>query len=355
MNLKASEIFESFHAQGIIDDMHGPDTDITRFDPVENCTSSSLVFIDNAEFIDKVIAAKPAAIVTMAKLVESLSPLTTTAILSSRNVRLAQALIRQAYDDHDHRAIEWPSIHPAANIHESATIGEDVIIGAGVVIGRDVTIGRGSIIKANCVLEHDVVIGEDCILHPNVVVASGCEIGNRVTLKSGCVIGMEGFGFAQDEKGKSYRIPQTGRVVIEDDVLMGSQCNVDRATWGETRIRAGSKFDALCHIAHNADIGEDCIMVAQTGVAGSSTLGKRVVVSGQCAITDHVTITDDVTLVQRAGVINNIEAPGVYAGTPIQPVKDYFRNSAVAHKLVDLRKQVRQLEKQLAELNKEKE
>ena len=164
---------------------------------------------------------------------------------------------------------------------------------------------------------------------------------------------MEGFGFAQDATGRSHRIPQTGRVVIEDDVLMGSQCNVDRATWGETRIRAGSKFDALCHIAHNAEIGEDCIIVAQTGVAGSSTLGKRVVVSGQCAITDHVTITDDVTLVQRAGVINNIEKPGVYAGTPIQPVKDYFRNAAVAHNLVELRKQVRQLEKQLANMTKE--
>jgi UDP-3-O-[3-hydroxymyristoyl] glucosamine N-acyltransferase len=134
---------------------------------------------------------------------------------------------------------------------------------------------------------------------------------------------------------------------------MGSQCNVDRATWGETRIRAGSKFDALCHIAHNAEIGEDCIIVAQTGVAGSSTLGKRVIVSGQSAITDHVSITDDVTLVQRAGVINDIDRPGVYAGTPVQPVKDYFKNSAVAHKLVELRKQVRQLEKQVADLIKE--
>ena len=95
------------------------------------------------------------------------------------------------------------------------------------------------------------------------------ELGNRVILKSGCVIGMEGFGFAQDDKGRSHRIPQTGRVVIEDDVVMGAHCNVDRATWAETRIRAGCKFDALCHVAHNVDFGEDCIVVAQTGVAGS--------------------------------------------------------------------------------------
>jgi len=354
MKLKASQLFESFHAHGIIEEMSGPDTDISRFDPIENCTSSSLVFVDNAEFVEQAIAASPAAIVTTAKLLGQFSALSSTAILGTKNVRLAQALIRQAHADHDHRDIEWPAIHPAAIIHESAVIGDQVIVGPGAVVGRNVKIGRGSIVKANCVLEQDVVIGEDCILHPSVVLARDCELGDRVILKSGCVIGMEGFGFAQDEKGRSHRIPQTGRVVIGDDVLMGSHCNVDRAAWSETRIGAGSKFDALCHVAHNADIGEDCIIVAQTGVAGSSTLGKRVVVSGQCAITDHVKITDDVTLVQRAGVINNIEEPGVYAGTPIQPVKDYFRNAAVAHKLVELRKQVRLLEKQVADLTEEK-
>jgi len=353
MNIKASQIFETFHARGILEQLTGPDADITSIAPVENCDSDSLIFVDSTEFVEQAIKSSPAAIVTSEKLVENLSPLTSSAILTSKNVRLAQALIRQSYADYDHRDIEWPVIHPSATIHETASIDEDAIIGPGVVISRNVKIGRGSIIKANSVLEQDAVIGEDCILHPNVVVSHACELGNRVILKSGCIIGMEGFGFAQDDKGRSHRIPQTGKVVIEDDVLMGSQCNVDRATWGETRIRAGSKFDALCHIAHNAEIGEDCIIVAQTGVAGSSTLGKRVIVSGQSAITDHVSITDDVTLVQRAGVINDIDRPGVYAGTPVQPVKDYFKNSAVAHKLVELRKQVRQLEKQVADLIKE--
>ena len=349
-NIKASQIFASFKPQGIVDTFSGPDNEITRIDPVENSAPFSLVFVDSPDSVEQVIAAKPAAIVTRDTLAERFSTLTATAVMTSNNVRLAQAQIRQAYDDHDHRDIEWPTVHPSAVVHESANIGSDVIIGPGVVIGRNAKIGNGCVIKANTVLEHDVVLGEDCILHPNVVVAYACELENRVILKSGCVIGMEGFGFAQDKDHRSHRIPQTGRVVIESDVLMGSLCNVDRATWGETRIRAGSKFDALCHVAHNADIGENCIIVAQTGVAGSSTLGKRVVISGQCAITDHVSIADDVTLVQRAGVINNIDEPGVYAGTPIQPVKDYFRNAAVAHKLVELRKQVRQLEKQVAEL-----
>ena len=353
MNIKASQIFKDFHAQGILDESTGPDTEISSIDPVENSTSSSLVFVSDASFTEQALNTQPAAIVTHEKLADRFSTLESTAVMTSKNVRLAQALICQAHADRDHRDIEWDKVHPSAVIHDSAQLGNDVIIGPGVVIGRNVTVGNKSIIKANTVLEQDVVIGEDCILHPNVVVSYACELGNRVTLKSGCVVGMEGFGFAQDDKGRSHRIPQTGKVVIEDDVVIGSNSNIDRAASAETRIRAGCKFDALCHIAHNVDIGEDCIIVAQTGIAGSSTLGKRVIVSGQCAITDHVKVTDDVTLVQRAGVINNIDEPGVYAGTPIQPVKDYFRNSAVAHKLVELRKQVRQLEKQVAALNEE--
>ena len=354
MKLKASKLFDSFQARGIIDRMIGPDMDINRIDPIENCTSSSLVFVDKTEFVEQAKASTPAAIVTTPQLVEHFTGLATTAILSSSNVRLAQALIRQAYADHDHRDSGWPAIHPSATIHESAVIGEEVILEPGAIVGRNVKIGRGSIVKANTVLEQDVNIGEDCILYPNVVVAQGCVLGNRVILKSGCVIGMEGFGFAQDEKGRSHRIPQTGRVVIEDDVMIGSNCNIDRATYDETRIRSGCKFDALIHIAHNVDIGEDCLVLAHSTVAGSSTIGRGVIMSGQTGVLDHIKIADRTILVQRAGVINDIEKPGTYAGLPTQPVNEYFKNTAVAHKLVELRKQVRQLEKQVADLAKEK-
>jgi UDP-3-O-[3-hydroxymyristoyl] glucosamine N-acyltransferase len=353
MNIKASQIFENFHAQGIVDQIEGPDTEITRIDPVEHSSPSSLVFVDNPEFIEQVIKSQPAAIITHAKLAQQFSVLESTAILTSTNVRLAQALIRQAYDDYDHRDIEWPAIHPSAIIHESASIDTDVIIGPGVVVGRNVKIGRGSIIKAKSVVEQDVTIGEDCIIHPNVVVSHACELGNRVILKSGCVIGMEGFGFAQDEQGRSHRIPQTGRVVLEDDVIIGSNCNIDRAVYDETRIRTGAKLDALIHVAHNVDIGENTIVLAHSTIAGSSVIGCNVIMSGQTGVLDHVKIADNTILVQRAGVISDIEEPGTYAGLPTQPVKDYFRNSAVAHRLVELRKQVRQLEKQIADSSKE--
>lgn len=349
MNIKASQIYKAFHAKNILDEMHGEDNNVTSIDPVENGQKGSLVFVDKPEFVKQAIDAHPAVIVTRADMIDDFSSLNTT-ILTSKNVRLAQALIRQAYADRDHRDIEWPAIHPTAIIHESASIADDVIIGPGAVIGLNVQIRKGSIIKANTVLEQDVTIGEDCILHPNVVIAYACNLGNRVILKSGCVIGMEGFGFAQDENGKSHRIPQTGKVIIEDDVLFGANCNVDRATYDITRIGAGSKFDALCHIGHNVDIAEDCIMVTQSSIGGSSKLGKRVMISGQCTVTDHVTVCDDVTLVQRAGVINDVKKPGIYAGMPIQQMKDYFKNSAVAHKLVELRRQLRKLEQEITDL-----
>ena len=351
MNLKASQIFETFHAQGILEQMTGPDTIIARFDPVESCTTSSLVFVDSSDYIRPAIDKAPAAIVTAAKLVEHFSSLGTTAILTAANVRLAHALLRQAYDDFDHRDTGWPQIHPSAVIHDSATIADDTMIGPGVVVGRHVKVGRGSIIKANVVLEQDVVVGEDCLIHPNVVVAHGCEIGSRVILKSGCVIGMEGFGFAQDQNGRSHRIPQTGRVVIENDVVIGANCNVDRATYVETRIRAGSKIDALTQIAHNVDIGEDCVIVASSAIAGSSVLGRGVIMSGQCGVLDHVKVADRTILLHRAGVTSDIDTPGAYAGMPPQPLKEYFKNTAVAHKLVELRKQVRRLEKQVATLS----
>lgn len=355
MHLKASQIFEAFHSRGIIEQMLGPDTVITSFDPVETADAGSLVFVDSADFVEPAMQKSPAAIVTSTKLAGHFASLESTAVLACKNVRLANALIRQAHDDHDHRDTGWPRIHPSATVHETAIIADDAIIEPGVVIGRNAQIGRGSIIKANSTIEPDAVIGEDCLVHANVVVAYGCEIGNRVTLKSGCVIGMEGFGFAQDENGRSHRIPQTGRVVIEDDVLIGSNCNIDRAAYAETRIRAGCKFDALIHIAHNVDVGEDCIVLAHSTVAGSSKIGRGVIMSGQTGVLDHITIPDRTILVQRAGVISDIETPGTYAGLPTQPVKDYFRNAAVAHKLVELRKQVRLLEKQVAELTKEQE
>jgi UDP-3-O-[3-hydroxymyristoyl] glucosamine N-acyltransferase len=221
------------------------------------------------------------------------------------------------------------------------------MIGPNVVIGKDVQLGERSIIYANTVVETSSTIGEDCIIYSNVTIGYSTQIGNRVTIKSGSVIGGEGYGFAQDSNRKSHRIPQTGIVVIEDDVVIGANNCVDRATYFETRIGRGTKFDNLCHVAHNVKIGEDCLLTAGFIVAGSTTIGNRLIASGQTGILDHLTIVDDVVLVHKPGLSEDILEKGIYAGMPIQPLQSYLKNAAIVRKLTDLRSKVLELEKKL--------
>lgn len=353
MKIQASQIFADFKPRKILDSMTGPDSLITDIAPVEHCGPGDLVFVEKADVVEMVIAAKPAAVVTSEELLEHFNDLPEIAVLTSSNVRLAQALLRQTYVDRDLYNTEWPQIHPAAVIHESVSVPADAVIGPGAVLGRNVKIGKRAVVMANAVIEESAQIGEDTVIHPNVVIGYNCEVGDRCIIKSGCVIGMEGFGFAQDEKRKSYRIPQLGKVVIENDVVLGANNTVDRATYDETRIRSGVKTDTLCHIAHNTEIDEDVLIVAQTGIAGSCYIGKRVLISGQAAISDHVRVADDVVLVQRAGVISDIKEPGMYAGHPLQPVRQYFKNSALQTKLMDMKKQINKLEKTLQSMSEQ--
>jgi UDP-3-O-[3-hydroxymyristoyl] glucosamine N-acyltransferase len=355
MEIHVAQILSDFKPRGILEAMTGSDTLITGIAPVESCGPGDMVFVEKPELIEAVKAAKPSAIVTHAELLEQFRGLPDCAVVTSSNVRLAQALLRQAYVDRDLYNTEWPRIHPAAVIHESVMIPNDAVIGPGVVLGRNVRIGQRTVVMANTVVEENAHIGEYTVIHPNVVIGYNCEIGDRCIIKSGCVIGMEGFGFAQDEKRKSYRIPQLGKVVIEDDVVLGANNTVDRATYDETRIHSGVKTDTLCHIAHNTEIDEDVIIVAQTGIAGSCYIGKRVLISGQAAISDHVKVADDVVLVQRAGVISDIEKPGMYAGHPLQPVRQYFKNAALLTKLTEMKKQISKLEKALQNINQSTE
>ena len=355
MQIRAGQILSDFRQRGVLDSMTGADTLITGIAPVESCGPGDLVFVEKPELIETVKAAKPSAIVTHVELIEQFSDMTDCAVLTSSNVRLAQALLRQAYADRDLYDIEWPRVHPTAVIHETVVIPGDAVIGPGVVLGRNVHIGRRTVVMANSVVEENAQIGEETVVHPNVVIGYNCEIGKRCIIKSGCIIGMEGFGFAQDEKRKSYRIPQLGKVVLEDDVVLGANCTLDRATYGETRICSGVKVDTLCHIAHNVKVDEDVIIASQTSIAGSTYVGKRVLMSGQTGVLDHLNISHDVVLVQRAGVISDIDKPGMYAGHPVQPVRQYFKNSVLLTKLTDMKKRIDRLEREISDANKQPE
>ena len=347
MNILASEILGRFNEQGLLTGMLGTDQTVSRLAPVEECRPGDLVFIDHVKYLDYVLRLKPSAVVTSEKIAADLGSVAGLAILLAPNIRLAIAILKQSYADRDVRDVEWPRVHPAAVIHETVQVPNDAVIGPGVVIGMNVVLGAGVVLMPNVVIERDAHIGNQTVLHPGCVVGYGCIIGSDVILKAGCVVGSEGFGFAQDERRKNYRIPHTGRVVIEDRVVIGANTNIDRATYGETIVRSGAVIDAMCHLGHNVDIGEDCILCAHTGISGSTKFGKRVIASGQTGTLDHVSVADDVVLLHRAGLNNSIKEAGMYAGGPTQPLQQYLKNMAVMPRLHEIWSRLKTLEKRV--------
>lgn len=242
-------------------------------------------------------------------------------------------------------------IHPSAVIPASARLGAGVRVGAHVVLGEQVTVGDRSILAPCTVLGDGVRIGADCVLHANVSVREGCLIGDRCVLQPGAVIGSDGFGFAPKPDGTYEKIPQMGIVVIEDDVEIGANTTVDRATLGETRIRKGVKLDNLIQVAHNVVIGENTVMAAQSGISGSTKLGKNIMVAGQVGFTGHIEVADGVKIGAQSGVHRALTRPGAtYFGTPAYPQREAMRIYGSFPQLPELLATVRELQKRIERL-----
>jgi len=243
-----------------------------------------------------------------------------------------------------------PVIHPTAAIDPSAQIGEGASIGAYSVIAKDVTIGRNAVIHPHVVIYEGAVIGDDFLAHSHVVIREFCRIGDRVVLQNGVVIGGDGFGFAKRSDGSHHKIVQSGVTVVEDDVEIQTLSAVDRATVGETRIRRGAKLDNLVQIGHSSDVGEDNILCAQVGLAGSSTLERNVLLTGQVGIAGHLTIGEGVIATAQTGVPRSVEKGLMISGYPAMDSRDWRRCVAVFPKLPEILKRVRHLERRLEEL-----
>lgn len=227
-----------------------------------------------------------------------------------------------------------PSIYPYVVVDDGARLGSRVTLYPGVYIGR------GS------------VIGDDCVLYPNVCIRDGVAVGNRVIIHAGSVIGSDGFGFVT-ESGRHHKIPQVGGVIIEDDVEIGANCTIDRATLGNTVIKKGTKLDNLVHIAHNVTIGEHCLFAAQVGIAGSTAVGNYVVLGGQVGVGDHVKISDRVMVAAQAGVIKDPGEGAIVGGTYAMPQREWLKVQAVLPKLPELKRLIAELQKQIKELKEE--
>ncbi len=242
--------------------------------------------------------------------------------------------------------IECGWIHETAVIGEGAMLGSGVTVGPQAVVGKDAVVGDDTRIEASAVIGEDVRIGARCRIFPRVVIYSGTTIGNRVVIHAGVVLGADGFGYVRDPATGAYtQFPQQGTLVIEDDVEIGANSTVDRGALGETRVRRGAKFDNLVHVAHNCDIGEDVVIVAQTGISGSCTVGKGAVIAGQVGLGDHVHIGPGVILGGQAGVFSGATVtndglkPGtVHWGTPARPLREVLREQATLARMAKKRK-----------------
>ena len=245
-------------------------------------------------------------------------------------------------------------VHPTAVVSEEAYVAQDASIGPYVVIERGASIGARAIVHAGCYVGACARLGDEILLYPNVTVREECVLGDRVIVHSGTVVGSDGFGFVRD--GDVYRkLPQVGNVVVEDDVEIGANVTIDRATTGTTRIGAGSKIDNLVQIAHNVQVGENCIIVAQVGISGSTVLGDHVVLAGQVGIVGHIEIGDGASVGAQSGVSKSVKAGERMFGYPAMPLRQAKRIEASIRNLPELIQTVRRLKRRVDELEGSKE
>ena len=243
-------------------------------------------------------------------------------------------------------------IHDTAIIGEGTELGKDLSVGPYVVIGRRCRIGDGTVLMPGVVVGDNVTIGNDCIIHANACLRERVVIGDRVILHNGVVVGSDGFGFAP-ERGKYYKIPQVGTVVIEDDVEIGANSTIDRATLGETRIKRGAKLDNLIQVGHNCTVGENTVIAAQTGLSGSTKIGNGVRVGGQVGFAGHMEIGDGAAVGAQAGVTRSIPPGVMVSGYPARSHREELRIEAMVQRLPQLFKEIKNLGKRFQKLEKE--
>lgn len=314
---------------------------ISGLGTLEAAGSDALTFLANPRYASKV-AETSAGAVLMAPGGERYG----RTVIEVANPYLCFAKLLTLFYTTPHQSL---GVLPAAIVDSTATVGTDGTVYPGACIGKHVIIGKRTVIYPGAVLYDNVVVGEDCIIHANAVIRERCRLGNRCIIQPGAVIGSDGFGYAPDGTGY-YRIPQIGIVVLDDDVEIGANSCIDRAAVEVTRIRRGTKLDNLVQIAHNCEIGEDCMIVSQVGISGSAKIGNHVTLAGQVGIVGHITIGDNVLVGGQSGVTSPLLSNAAYSGTPAIPHKEWLKYSMTLPRLPELRKTVSSLEKRIAEL-----
>ncbi len=328
-----------------------PDATVGSFNKIEQAREGDLAFLANPKYEDYLYTTGASVIIVNEKL-ELKEPVKGT-LLRVPDAYSAFATLLTKYQEIMSRQLT--GIQQPSYIAESAQVGANVYVGAFAYIGEKAVIGDNVKIYPNTYIGNNVTIGDHTIVHPSVSIYHNCVIGKNVIIHAGTVIGGDGFGFAPQENGSFAKVPQIGNVIVEDNVEIGSNASIDRATIGSTVIRSGAKLDNLIQVAHNVEVGNNTVIAAQAGVSGSTKLGKNVMIGGQAGIVGHLVIADGVKINAQSGVSKSIKQPNAaVTGSPAHDYTSALRSQALSRKLPELEKRIKDLEAFIRQLVAEK-
>ena len=317
------------------------DITVSSFGKIEDAVKGQLAFLANPKYEDYLYTT--AADIIIINESQILKEALTATLIKVPDAYTAFASLLRQYEKL--QAQKMVGIQEPVYIHPSVKKGDDIFIGAFAYLGENVIIGDGAKIYPNAYLGNNVFIGSNSIIHPGVKIYHDCIIGSKVVIHAGTVIGGDGFGFAPQPNGSFKKVPQMGNVIIEDNVEIGSNVTIDRATIGSTIIRNGAKLDNLLQIAHNVEIGCNTVVAALTGISGSTKIGNNVMIGGQAGIVGHIQIADGTKINAKSGVSKSILTPNTaVTGTPASDYTSNLRTQALVRKLPELEKRVRELE-----------
>jgi len=305
-----------------------PDTEITGVNGIEEAGPGELTFVSNPRYAAAARSTKATAVI-----VAEGFPALATAMLRAKDPYLSFAQALELFHK-PHRYL--PGVHATAVVDKSAKIGPNAHLGPYVVIDEDVEIGANAVLLAHVVIYRGAKIGEKFFAHAHAVVRENCRIGNNVLLQNGVVIGADGFGFAKTTDGRWYKIPQPGPVVIGDDVEVQANSCIDRASVGETRIGRGVKVDNLVQVGHGSQVGEDALLCAQVGLAGSTEIGARAILTGQVGVVGHCKVGENAIVTPQSGVANDVPAGALVSGAPAVDHKLWLKYSAILPRLPEI-------------------
>ena len=323
------------------------DIAVASFGKIEEAQQGQLAFLANPKYNDFLYTTK-ASIIIVNDTQEFKQPITATLI----KVPDAYSAFATLLDKYQQIQQQLTGIQQPVYIDATAKIGDNVFIGAFAYIGKNVVVGDGTKIYPSTFIGDNVTIAQHTILHPGVKIYHDCIIGSKVTIHAGSVIGADGFGFAPQADGSFKKVPQIGNVLIEDNVEIGSNSCIDRATIGSTIIKSGAKLDNLLQIAHNVEVGNNTVIAAQTGVSGSTKIGNNVMIGGQAGLAGHLIIGDGAKINAQTGVGKAVKPGTSVTGTPFDEFSKYMRNQAFVRSLPQMEKRLKELEALVKELRK---